>query len=1124
MQSKNPQFPRSSQRGIALVITMALVILLSFMVIAFFSMVTTNRQIENTSAGGVTARLLAEGAVGAIQADLRQEIITGSTAVGSGNSTVYFANAPVNMVPLRAVNVSATNPDFFNVVKQSGKVFAPGATIFPASSAKSTEPANNGRLVSAARWSAPMLTGAEFATAEAPNWIFVNPTGYSATPNANTIGRIAFNVYDVGGLLDANVAGYAPKEDGGDPAEMPTKGGTVWADLTAIPGIKASEYKANDAWPPKWRITGNWSSFTSEDPETSLPFYHRTGWRTAFLGPQGESSDRMFASRQDLIRYAKAHPQTFEQSSGRIPALQYLSTFSRDLDRPTFRPNPDRPKVQQDIGSGGNDAKDKDDEINPALASQLNADGNLAIKERFPLSRLALVSTPVPPAAPSGDPDKINDYFGLTWDATNNRWLYNHSSANRILRLSEVPDGRDPDFFEILKAALTVGGLGKQFGSDFPANYSVALPSSRLGGDDGRIEDQIVQIAANIIDQADRDSYPTRIQFNGRTFYGIEDLPRIYRGHETSYNMGLMPNFGVRNGNGPMTGRARLYVTMVYPELWNPHRPSPSPTGPTPVNFRIVARTFTPVGAEAAYIWNATGTAPQAGGNGGYFSDFSIRPYGPNCSQRLTYNSGEGSNSSNANAAITFNLGAGDAEFREPRPLSALGYPAGSNATGWPNNADMALSALAAPGQPDAVVRIAESAVPPPLHGGDNTKYRDALGFVASYLPMANAGALAKWLNAMRGLGGPVAFELQYNAPSNPATWWTIDRMDVSYANDIRFLHIQSHVANRADPRSSRWGSIYSIPNGYGDPVYVGSAPATLHRYDTGYTANPSTGSFPVSISYTEARAPGWTGAANGGLLGYLQENLSSSSLRYTDPDGILRGADAKHASGDVGRPMITGNTNSRPVVLNRPFRSVAELGNVFRDTPWRSLDFMTAESGDRALLDVFSVSDSPEDGIVAGRVNLNTRQATVIAALIQNASMATGARITNAEALEAAGQLTAWTASTAAEQGPLSDRSELVGRFVSGNGFKGPLVEMANKLASSDRPIKTSREAIVRALADAGTTRSWGLLIDVIAQSGKLSASGAFIPEGESRLWNSVAIDRFTAKVIAQSNESIQE
>ena len=258
--------------------------------------------------------------------------------------------------------------------------------------------------------------------------------------------------------------------------------------------------------------------------------------------------------------------------------------------------------------------------------------------------------------------------------------------------------------------------------------------------------------------------------------------------------------------------------------------------------------------------------------------------------------------------------------------------------------------------------------------------------------------------------------------------------------------------------------------------------------------------------------------------MGYLQENLSSSPLRYTDPDGILRGADAKYASGDVGRPMITGNTNSRPVVLNRPFRSVAELGNVFRDTPWRSLDFMSPESADRALLDVFTVSEMPDDGIVAGRINLNTRQAPVIAALVQNAGLVTGANITAAEATAAASKLTAWTSSTDAGKGPLSDRSELVGRFVSGTSFKGPLEEMANQLVAANRPIKVSREAIVRALADAGTTRSWNFLIDIIAQSGQVTPAGVFLPQGESRTWNSVAIDRFSAEVLEQFTETIQE
>ncbi len=1129
----------NDRSGMALVVTLAIVVLLTFLVVAFFSATTTFRKTENTSAGAVTARILAEGAAGAVQAELIREIVEGSDVTNE----VYYPTASTNMVPFRAVSTSipATDTNFVNIVKQSGRPFYPGATIFGEASAESSATAApNGRRVGEKRWDAPMLTGTPIAANQTPAWIYITPNGYTATISADVIGRVAFNVYDIGGLLDANVAGFAPQNGGGNPTEMSMKGSAVWADLRTIPGIDPTAFAANDAWPPKWRITGDWTSFTSDPTTSSLPYYLRSGWRAPYLNPGGTASDRMFASRQDLIRYAKAHPGTFKKSGEIITALPYFTVFSRDRERPTFRPAADRPMVAANLAAGGNDASGNDNLINPPIGSEHKSDGTLAMKKRFPLSRLSMVATPIPPVGPSADAGDILKYFGLTWDPANNLWVYDHGNPGSILRLSQIPADRDPDFFEVLKAALAVGGLGKQFGFNFPATYAVTLPSSRIGGDDGRIEDQVVQIAANIIDQADPDGYPTRIQFNGRVFYGVEDIPRLYRAHETGFNVGQMGAIGSTAGFGPRVTDAApifvntfLYVSMVYPELWNPHRPSPNAEGATPTNFRIVAKTFTPVGGEALYFWGSNmeiiarpGLDPA---DALYFSDFSSRPNGPNCSGLITYTSGEGAGSGNANAALTFNTGTGEANFREPRPLSAVGYPAGSNATGTPNNPDMTVNSPASPTTPDTMVAIAESAVPPPLHGGNNTTYRTALGFVASYLPIANTGVFAHWLNLARGRGGPISFELQYQDPGTPTRWWTMDKWEIAYSDTVVIAGIQSHVAHRADPRSTRWGSLYTAPSGLGDPDAYGSPPAANYRYDTGITANPTVGNFATSLHYTVSQAPGWTGAAgegNGAKLGELQANLPSSAFRYTDPDGILRSGDAQYASASssAGWPMHTGNTNSRPVVLNRPFRSVAELGHVFRDTPWRNLDFMSPVSADRALLDVFTVSDVPEDGIVAGRVNLNTRQAPVLAALIQNAALATGADVTEPQATAAAAKLTQWTSSTDTDKGPLSDRSELVGRFVSGTTFKGPLEEMANELTTSDRPIKASREALAKALADAGTTRSWNFLVDIIAQSGQVTTAGAFLPQGESRTWNSVAIDRFTGEVIEQFNESIQE
>ncbi len=81
------------------------------------------------------------------------------------------------------------------------------------------------------------------------------------------------------------------------------------------------------------------------------------------------------------------------------------------------------------------------------------------------------------------------------------------------------------------------------------------------------------------------------------------------------------------------------------------------------------------------------------------------------------------------------------------------------------------------------------------------------------------------------------------------------------------------------------------------------------------------------------------------------------------------------------------------------------------------------------------------------------------------------------------------------------------------------------------DAAIKRRRESVVRALADSGNTRTWNLLIDVIAQTGRYPASATtpaalsqFIVTGESRYWVHVAIDRYTGNIIAESFEPVSE
>jgi len=57
---------------------------------------------------------------------------------------------------------------------------------------------------------------------------------------------------------------------------------------------------------------------------------------------------------------------------------------------------------------------------------------------------------------------------------------------------------------------------------------------------------------------------------------------------------------------------------------------------------------------------------------------------------------------------------------------------------------------------------------------------------------------------------------------------------------------------------------------------------------------------------------------------------------------------------------VTAGSTDYHPIILNRPFRNVAELGYAFRDLPWKTLDFFTDKSADAGLLDVFTINDGP--------------------------------------------------------------------------------------------------------------------------------------------------------------------
>jgi hypothetical protein len=266
---------------------------------------------------------------------------------------------------------------------------------------------------------------------------------------------------------------------------------------------------------------------------------------------------------------------------------------------------------------------------------------------------------------------------------------------------------------------------------------------------------------------------------------------------------------------------------------------------------------------------------------------------------------------------------------------------------------------------------------------------------------------------------------------------------------------------------------------------------------------------------------PGATPLPN--LTLYSANSGAGSNPRYIDLDGVQRRADwTTDANGTTNKFTIMyawastappgGNIQDRPQILSAPFQSVAELGQVFRDQPWKTLAFTITNSGDAGLLDAFTLQDV---STTAGRTSLNTRQAAVLKAILSQAtrklSDSTGASIiTTAQRDAIVTAIINHTATT-----PMINKGELV-TWLSGDAS---ITALANKEA---------RECVVRAFADAGQTRTWSLMIDVIAQSGHYpptaSDLASFIVEGEKRYWLHVAIDRFTGEVIDQQLEAVYE
>jgi hypothetical protein len=1354
-------------RGVALVIVLAFIVLLTGVIVAYFSRAIDNRSLSSSSFNQAGSDELARSALDIVVSDVEQEIVNGSTASTGTNPTstspiIYIPTAAANMVPARN-GTPPTPTGSLNPLPTLLRISAPPATLassdttLPATYTKltstgpgvdhpafpnalSTTPSVNGRSVTLARWNqhfllpckTPSDSGAECtpistsdsATAgfAAPRWVYVNsqgpitPASASALPTG-AIGRYAFAVYDESALLDVNVAGLplgfpAAAGGGGEmsatEAQTAGKKGTVrFADLTQLPTatpntpLNATQVQNLIGWRnyATAQPSGSFGSFAfigspmdryiAEALGSPAPGSTPASTPNSYLQVNGTvwngGTDQAFLTRQQLLNFQKS------TSGFSAVALQYLGTFSRALTAPTWMPSADSPNLVgypaagDPVLQGTTPVLYKTNAENTGVANRdlanlripssfsgttinhYNDDGTTTaetvnigdpyIRHRFSLTRIDwLTHTGV---ASGKSAQAVKDCFGLTWGVDllgRPCWQYGHTTGQTtILTLDQVAKAvpaREPDFFELLKAGILAGSLGKSPGKviDYTNNnYGEGVAGAYFDRASASPDMQVLQIGANIIDQWDTDSFPTAIYFPGAvpmpifaggpgsadaqtstsmadTVYGVENLPYLNRvfniawytnRSQTATYCNPPPDFMTNNGANP--GRIDGWF---QPELWNPFQtlnvatnPAAGASGARPTGFCVRAY------GSVVFSWYANGgqvrcvgtdapllydTMADGGSNEAcvYFSDSNAISSFVNPSLLTQVNGGQYTKTLAINVAPSDPTDGG----REPTPLQSnefLAIHTGFANFGW-------TSTYTDSGSPSwrcydggGTSNLNCINAPYPNYQGANGASPGAgVTFCMQYYdPASNRYLPYSYLSRYQGYYGWSYGPL--GPGGNPRYDWIYGSWEgyamLGHADPLTDRFSASFADGSHSPADTPWGYKVNTFNqtwefyqtdGSSNPVggvggeFGGPRTTSGFKYwqdgaslftdppNPAFVANPANPGNPAN--------PASTFPSRGYLFGNWAQNNTAVDFEngtgpqaayaiYADPDGVVRvgndylwnpanntsGLDSQgkslgFANGDGMGQLAGGYSTStgtgsaptttvgrRPLILNRPFQSVAELAYAYRDLPFKSLDMFSPYSADSALLDLFSVRDEPT--IVAGRVNPNNAAVPVIQAIISGAnkeeldptysiSNSNNSGVATNEATLVATNIAqnfqapvrAATATTPALPVVLTNRADLVKLMDRTTGIPSAFV------TSADKSDKTYAETPIRALADVTNTRTWNLMIDVIAQTGVLApgatTANQFVVQGESRYWLHVAIDRFTGKIIDQQLEQVSE
>jgi hypothetical protein len=379
------------------------------------------------------------------------------------------------------------------------------------------------------------------------------------------------------------------------------------------------------------------------------------------------------------------------------------------------------------------------------------------------------------------------------------------------------------------------------------------------------------------------------------------------------------------------------------------------------------------------------------------------------------------------------------------------------------------------------------------------------IGNLATVVPNPNAGQSAdiqkffglKWVGASPGSAGPPI------TPATPGHWQYVGSSGITMRDRIPafttspdFFQLLNYAMNGTNSDDS--AHVFTT-------LSIGAA--LIDQYDDSALADPATGTTTTMIEY------------NGGW---------AMGLENIDPARPSPSPQPSPFPGPFGMSPTPPPFVANYAMLNRPFRGVGEFGYAFRasagptatpETP-KTIDFATATSTDGPILDLFTYNNA---SLRAGSVNLNTQNIAVIAAIVKSA-------ITNESTSAVVGLAASNNAAASPTQLPTLG---IVGDPVNGTMVRPAtgrqdIVRLVSAAGNTIGSTEEAKETVARALSEVSQTRTWVLMIDLVAQSGRYPPNATtlanFIVEGERRYWLHVAIDRFTGEVIDQQLEAVYE